>query len=67
MINQKRFRLEQDNSGHWYCIPADITTLSKFEDWYNEDPDYTGPSFDEYRLNMHPCNYSFVDFQEART
>jgi len=61
-----RFRLEKDDSGHWYCIPADMETLVQFENWvYNED--YTGIGFDKYRLDMHPCNYSFIDFQEDRT
>ena len=54
----------QDESCHWYCIPADKKCL--FNRWIQameNDDDYSGESFDEYRLNMHVSNYCFKNVQ----
>jgi hypothetical protein len=66
----QRFRLVQDNSSHWYAIPADQRV--KFEEWMNtfgwgdHEYHYKGPDFSEYRLNMHPSNYMFTDLKEDK-
>ena len=64
-----RFRLVQDDSGHWYAIPAD--KQNAFEAWvvYMADEGevyvpYEGEEFDEYRLDMHPSSYTFSNLKE---
>lgn len=65
-----RTRLVQDDSCHWYAIPAD--QRAKFEEWVNtfgwgEHPyRYEGPDFEQYRLSMHPSNYTFVKLEEDK-
>lgn len=70
-----RFRLVQDDSCHWYAIPADkreefdLWVKSFDDDNYVEDDKpkpYTGVDFDEYRLNMHVSNYSFANLREDK-
>jgi isopenicillin N synthase-like dioxygenase len=66
-----RFRLVQDDSSHWYSIPAD--KRAEFDAWCasfereEEDDDdyrYEGEDFEEYSLNMHPSNYTFEALKE---
>ena len=61
----------QDDSSHWYAIPADKEGL--FEAWvlYMSDEGavyvpYEGEEFDSYRLGLHPSSYSFADLKEDR-
>lgn len=67
MTDQKRMCLIQDDSSHWYCIPAE---LKKRFDLLLPEIEREGYSvefdnlFDGMRLAMHPSNYSFVDLQE---
>lgn len=68
-MGEQRFRLEQDDSGHWYAIPTE--QKMQFDEWLlsfenYEGLIYDGPDFEEYRLNMHPSNYTFTDFQEDK-
>lgn len=63
-----KWRFVQDDSCHWYCIPANQREL--FEKWVDSaDPgegsrEYDGPSFDEYRLGMYISNYTFDNLEE---
>jgi len=65
-----RLRLVADDDGHWYCIPAD--KRAEFDLWLKTfgwgDPEYCykGENFEQYRLNMHPSNHTFTDFQEDK-
>ncbi len=50
-------RLIQDDSGHWYLIPADKS--DEFEDWVESmgDPmftSYDGSDYDQYRMGGGP-------------
>lgn len=56
----KRLRFIQDDSGHWYAIPAD--RREEFELWVASE---NSSEFDCFRLNMHPTNYTFVDLDEG--
>ena len=61
-----RFRLVQDDSSHWYAIPAGLWAMfamweRSFEDGAEE---YTGTDFNQYRLGSHPSQYTFTDLQE---
>lgn len=71
MDEKLRFRFVQDDSGHWYAIPADITSLSYFESWCRsfevEGEEYKGPDFEQYRLSGGPESHTFTDLQEDRT
>ena len=64
--NGQRWRFVQDDSCHWYAIPAERDV--EFERWvrsFEEETDaYDGPDFGDYRLAMNPSSYSFVDFKE---
>jgi hypothetical protein len=64
-----RERFEQDDSGHWYAIPAKMR--NKFNEWvvYMSDESepyvpWEGEEFNQYRLGMHPSNYTFTDLKE---
>ena len=65
-----RSRLVTDDSCHWYCIPSELR--GKFDEWVRsyqswEDEElitYDGPDFNEYRLNSHITNYTFLDLRE---
>jgi hypothetical protein len=62
-----RFRLIQDDSSHWYAIPANKrAAFKKWVESFNDDYKGKPPKedFDEYRLSMHPTNYSFENFKE---
>jgi hypothetical protein len=68
---ETRFRLVQDDSCHWYAIPA--KKRQAFEKWVlcasqevfdGPYEPYEGEAFDDYRLNMSPSNYTFVDLKE---
>lgn len=40
MSKKQEFRSIQDNDGHWYRIPSDMS--EKFNEWMEiEDPDYS--------------------------
>jgi hypothetical protein len=62
-----RFCFVQDDSCHWYCIPAD--QRHNFDLWVEsfvaDASTYRGPDFEQYRLNMHISNYSFTDPKET--
>ena len=58
----KRFRFEQDDSGHHYIIPAELK--EEFSVWVEDvgsKYDWMGTPFDEYRCSMHPSCYTFID------
>jgi hypothetical protein len=66
-----RFSFEQDDSGHWYAIPAGMK--SEFNVWviYMSDEDavyvpWEGEEFNQYRLSRHPSSYTFTDLQEDK-
>jgi hypothetical protein len=68
-IKMQRFRLEQDDDSHWYAIPADKTpAFTHWVDSFNDsaEGDFSEGDFNQYRLNMHPSNYTFMDLQEDR-
>jgi len=67
--SENRYRLVQDDSSHWYCVPAD--QLEQFNDLLersiNEDYDAEGEFnrlFTHCRLNMHITNYTFTDLKK---
>lgn len=63
----QRMCFMSDDDGHDYLIPVDQRVA--FIDWVLAGPyweGYEGPEFDDARLNMHLCNYSFVDPQEIK-
>lgn len=65
----QRFRLVQDDSCHWYAIPAD--KRQEFDLWVEacegDDYDtYISEDFEEFRLGMHPSNHTFTDLKEDR-
>jgi hypothetical protein len=62
----KRLRFIQDDSCHWYAIPAEQGV--EFERWVKSFEDetedqYDGPDFENCRLN-HPSRYTFVGLKE---
>lgn len=64
-----RFRFVQDDSAHWYAIPADKQI--SFDAWvlYMADEGepyvpYEGEEFDSFRLSMHPSSYTFSSLRE---
>ncbi len=66
MAKQARLRFMQDGSRHWYAIPAEKReAFSKRAESFTDDNPRGDPDvgFDEYRLGMHVCNYSFADLQ----
>ena len=66
-----RFRFVQDDSGHWYAIPAsnhkafDAWVLYISDEGENYVP-YEGEEFDSFRLNMHLSNYTFSNLLEDK-
>ena len=64
--------LRSDDSGHEYCIPLSVSDefdsmMEQMEEGDYEDLELVDKfcrKFDQYRLNMHIHNYSFVDLQE---
>lgn len=66
MSSKPRMCFVQDDDSHWYCILAD--RKADFEDMAAEVSEDVDNNFDvefgEYRLEMHPSNYSFVDLKE---
>ena len=64
---EKRFRFEKDDSGHYYIIPADKNR--EFEKWLETNQDeeeWAGTPFDDYRCDRHPSCYTFCDPQEDK-
>jgi len=64
-----RFRFVQDDSSHWYAIPAD--KKQEFDLWvesFNCEGDtyenFIGEEFEQYRLNCHPNSYTFTNLKE---
>ena len=62
---RREFCLIQDDSSHWYVIPAHEKEL--FEQWVTASLDtrnesYDGPEFDRYRINGGPESLRFVDY-----
>ena len=67
MPKTQRFRLVQDDSFHWYAIPADKG--EDFEHWVSSFQldsmdSYAGEDFEQYRLGSHPCFCTFTDLRE---
>lgn len=60
----KRWRFKSDDSGHWYCIPANME--EDFNLWveHSEYPFYMGPTFDKYRASRNISGYTFTDPKE---
>lgn len=73
-MNNQRFFFDQDDSSHWYMIPAELRdkwrdanemTYEEFsEESYKAQSEFER-LFSEYRLPMHPTNFTFADPQEA--
>ena len=68
-MKEPRFRFAEDDSSHWYAIPADM--CNAFNAWvvYMSDEGevyvpWEGEDFDQYRLNTHLSNYTFTDPKE---
>lgn len=66
-----RFQFVQDDSCHWYAIPAG--KRAAFDAWVlymaDEGEPYVpweGEEFDSYRLDYGPSNYSFTGLQEEK-
>ena len=66
-----RFRFVQDDSSHWYAIPADKQIA--FDAWVLALSDegevyvpYEGEEFDGYRIDGYPGFYTFTDLQEDK-
>lgn len=62
-----RYSLVQDDSCHWYLIPA--RDREKFDAWveyWSNDGkgEYLGPDFEENRLSGSPSNVTFSDPEE---
>lgn len=60
----KRHRFVQDESSHWYIIPAD--KHSEFEEWLElgeDDPVAWTPPEWAYMLNMHISSVSFGEYR----
>jgi hypothetical protein len=60
----ERQMLVSDEDCHWYCIPVRLAKLFDELENKEDDCDSFNETFEEYRLNMHPSCYSFVDFKE---
>lgn len=63
----ERLRLVQDDSCHWYAIPAGFQQefdawVQSFED-SGDAPEYEGPDFDDYRIDGHPSFYTFTGLE----
>jgi hypothetical protein len=64
-----RFQFVQDDSCHWYAIPAG--KLDEFNLWVasfdNYRSEYKGEEFDSYRLDYgHPSSYTFTGLQKDK-
>ena len=63
-----RFRFVQDDSSHWYAIPADLKYA--FHRWVescaDDAPAYSGLTFENFRIDGGPSWYSFTDLQEDK-
>jgi hypothetical protein len=66
-----RTRFVQDDSSHWYAIPAD--KKDAFDAWvlYMSDEGavyvpYEGEEFDDFRIDGYPGFYTFTDLQEDK-
>lgn len=55
-----KYCLVDDEDGHWYCIP--VEERDRFNAWVYEEDDRF--DFDSYRIDMHPSNYCFENFEE---
>jgi hypothetical protein len=65
----QRFQFVQDDSCHWYAIPAG--KRDEFNLWVasfdNYRTEYKGEEFDSYRLDYgHPSNYSFTGLEKDK-
>ena len=65
-MTKSRLRFVQDNDGHWYAIRADVREA--FARWVesceDDAPPYSGFTFEDDRLSMHPSNYTFTQIKE---
>ena len=66
---EQRFRFVQDDSSHWYAIPAD--ERPEFSQWLESfggdiPSSYAGEDFDRYRIDGYPGFYTFTDLQEDK-
>jgi hypothetical protein len=63
-----RLRFVQDDSSHWYAIPADFKAA--FARWIescaDDAPAYSGLTFENFRIDGYPGFYTFTDLQEDK-
>jgi hypothetical protein len=64
MAKELRWRLVEDEDGHWYVIPADKER--DFDFWVEatqteQEDKRLGTDFEQYRLPGSPSNITFVD------
>jgi hypothetical protein len=60
-VKEKRYRLVQDDDGHWYCIEAD--QADAFEKWEAAAPyweNYKGPDFTGAAVCGSPSSVTFT-------
>jgi hypothetical protein len=67
----ERFRFVQDDSCHWYVIPADkknafIAWVVYMSDEGENYVPYEGEEFDNFRIDGGPSWYTFTDLQEDK-
>jgi hypothetical protein len=64
-LRAQRKRLVDDDSGHYYVIPAE--KREEWDKWIDSEAWEDGdvPAWAE-RLNMHQINYTFTDWREDR-
>ena len=64
----ERFQFVQDDSCHWYAIPAG--KCPAFDAWvasFDTYPsEYQGEDFSPYRLDYGPSNYTFTGLREDK-
>ena len=72
MAIKQRLRFVQDDSAHWYAIPADEHSRELFDIWVssfdyeNEDKEYRGPDFEQDRLDGGPSRFTFTDLRRDK-
>lgn len=65
-----RLRFVQDDSCHWYVIPADkdeafVLWNESFQD-EAEAEEYTGEGFEDCRIDGYPGFYTFTDLRQDK-
>lgn len=63
LASRPRMQFVQDDSCHWYLIPAG--ERDNFNNWVaameNYGADYIGKDYDQHRIDGHPSHYFVVD------